>query len=90
MAPRLLCGLAMGIREKETVGHNLHTPIFRWLHVPASILAVLGFTAFVSADIAQMKTLRSIAASVVVAACLLAVAAALLGWYERQRPKKRP
>lgn len=79
----------MRTSEKPTVGHDLHAPIFKWLLVPASILAVLGFTVFISADLAHMKTLRSIAASVVAAACLMAAAAALIGWYERRRPKKR-
>jgi hypothetical protein len=32
-----------------------------------------------------MKTVRSVAASVVVIACLMALAAALIGWYERRR-----
>jgi hypothetical protein len=64
----------------------LGAPIFKWLLVPASILAVFGFTVFISADIARMRTLRSIAASVFVAACLMAAAAALIGWYERRHP----
>jgi hypothetical protein len=33
-----------------------------------------------------MRTLRAIAASVFVAACLMAAAAALIGWYERRLP----
>jgi hypothetical protein len=40
---------------------------------------------FILADIESMKTVRSIAASGVVVACLLALAAALIGWYEHRR-----
>jgi hypothetical protein len=57
--------------------------IFKWLLLPASILAVLGVMGFVLADTEALSTLRAIAASVVILACLLAFAAAIIGWYSR-------
>jgi hypothetical protein len=57
--------------------------IFKWLLLPASILAVLGVMGFVLADTEALSTLRAIAASVVILACLLAFAAAIIGWYNR-------
>jgi hypothetical protein len=59
--------------------------IFKWLLLPASMLAVLGVIGFVLADTEAFSTLRAIAASVVILACLLAFAAAVIGWYGRQR-----
>jgi hypothetical protein len=88
MAPYLLCdtGVMDQARPPRNRSEVLGAPIFKWLLVPASILAVFGFTVFISADIAGMRTLRAIAASVFVAACLMAAAAALIGWYERRLP----
>lgn len=59
--------------------------IFKWLLVPASMLATISFVVFVLADLERMRTLRSVAAGTLVLACLLAVGAGLLALYERRR-----
>jgi hypothetical protein len=59
--------------------------IFKWLLVPASLLIVLGVVVFVMADLHRMKGVRSVAVSVIIIACLLALAAALIAWHERSR-----
>jgi hypothetical protein len=57
---------------------------FKWLLVPATILAAVGVVVFVVADMERMRTLRSIATAGIVVACLLTVAAVLIAWFERK------
>jgi hypothetical protein len=59
--------------------------LFKWLLAPASVLAVASLVVFVMADLERMKTLRSVAASAFVVACLLTLSAGLIALYERKR-----
>jgi hypothetical protein len=45
----------------------------------------LGLVVFVMGDLHRMKGVRSIAVSMIIVACLLALAAALMAWRERKR-----
>jgi hypothetical protein len=60
--------------------------IFKWLLAPASILAIISVVVFVLADLARMKTLRSVAAGTLVLASLATLAAGLFALYGRRRP----
>lgn len=50
--------------------------MFPGLLVPASVLITVGVTVFILADLRRMSAVRSIAMSVIAAACLLTLAAA--------------
>jgi hypothetical protein len=49
------------------------------------VLIVLGVVVFVLADLHRMRGVRSVAVSVIIIACLLALGAALMAWHERKR-----
>ena len=69
---------APGPRERRLI-------IFKWLLVPASVLVIVGVMGFILADLERMRTVRSIAVSVIAVACLLALVAAFMAWYGRTR-----
>jgi hypothetical protein len=59
--------------------------LFKWLLLPAAVLATISFVVFIFADLEKMKTLRSVAVGALVLACIAAIGAGLLLLYERRR-----
>jgi hypothetical protein len=58
--------------------------MFKWLLVPASILATISLAVFVVADVERI-TLRSVAAGTLLLACLVMLGAGLFALYGRKR-----
>jgi hypothetical protein len=58
--------------------------MFKWLLVPASILAMISLAVFVVAD-AERITLRSVAAGTLLLACLVMLGAGLSALFGRKR-----
>lgn len=86
LSRRSVITVVLGLVEPAVLGNRERVLIiFKWLLVPASVLIVLGVIAFALADLHRMRGVRSIAVLVIVVACLLSLAAALMGWHERKR-----